>query len=35
MYCEQCGAQNEEGAKFCTSCGANIGKNEESGTGSG
>ena len=25
MYCEQCGAKNEEGTKFCTSCGANIG----------
>lgn len=27
MYCEQCGAKNEEGAKFCTSCGATIGRN--------
>ena len=21
MYCRSCGAQNEDGAKFCTSCG--------------
>lgn len=27
MYCEQCGAKNEEGTKFCTSCGANISGN--------
>lgn len=24
MYCEQCGAKNEDGTKFCTSCGANM-----------
>lgn len=24
MYCEQCGAKNEEGTKFCISCGASM-----------
>lgn len=24
MYCEQCGAKNEEGTKFCISCGAKM-----------
>lgn len=27
MYCEQCGAKNEDGTKFCTSCGASMGGN--------
>lgn len=27
MYCEQCGAKNEENTKFCTSCGANMNGN--------
>lgn len=27
MYCEQCGAKNEDGTKFCTSCGASISGN--------
>ena len=29
MYCEKCGAKNEEGTKFCTSCGADIGESVE------
>lgn len=32
MYCEQCGAKNEESTKFCTSCGANISENGEGQT---
>lgn len=27
MYCEHCGAELENGAKFCGSCGARVGQN--------
>lgn len=29
MYCEQCGAENSENAKFCRKCGRDLGGEEE------
>lgn len=29
MFCPQCGAKNDEGAKFCQSCGAELGRSAE------
>ncbi len=30
MFCQQCGAELNEGAKFCSSCGAKIGGESDS-----
>ena len=32
MFCTKCGAQNADGAKFCTTCGAPLGNSETAAT---
>ena len=33
VFCRNCGAQLEDGAKFCTNCGSRVGQNETGGQG--
>ena len=33
MYCETCGKENVEGAKFCKSCGSTLGKSSTRSSG--
>lgn len=35
MYCEQCGAEVEKDARFCTTCGKRLGEGDVSRVGNG